>query len=92
MVTDLKRAIDPSLIALGPAADGHPLVVGLPSGLNTLKEIALAFVMVLGPGLPGVVGQLVVILDRDPRVRGVGGEEVRVGAVQAVAHAVVLKH
>ena len=30
--------------------------------------------------------------NRDPRVRRVGSEQVRVGAVQAVAHAVVLEH
>ena len=67
-------------------------MVGLPGGLNTLKEITLAFIVVLGPCLPGVVGELVVIPHRDPRVRGVSGEEVRVGAVQAVAHAIVLEH
>ena len=73
-VTDLKRAVDHPLIALGPGADRHPLVVGLPGGVNALKEIPLAFVVVLGPRAPGVVHHLVVIPHRDPRVRRVGGE------------------
>ena len=60
--------------------------------MNTLREVALALVVILGSRAPSVIHHFVVVPDRDPWVRGVGGLQVRIGAVETVTHTVILKH
>ena len=63
----------------------HPLEVGLVRLATAGGEVALhAGGVVLRTGVPRVVGDLVVVEDRDPRVPGVGGLQIGVSLVQGV--------
>ncbi len=76
--------------ALDRRADRHPLEVrllrrGLPGGPGALRALGV----VRGAARPGVVGELVVVPDRDDRRLGVQRLEVRVGLVRGVPQPVV---
>ena len=54
-LANLKRSVNRPLIASGMGANRHPLVIGLPCSTHPLKEIAFAWVMVLGATVPSIV-------------------------------------
>ena len=71
-------------------ADRHPLEVGLLGGRLAVRPGALgALGVVVRAAGPGVVGELVVVPDRDDRRLVVQGLQIRVGLVLAVPGAVV---
>ncbi len=72
-------------------SERHPLEVGLHGVRATRQVVPLTGVVVLGALGPGVVGHLVVVEDRDPRVLAVRGLEVAVGLVQGVPQPVALE-
>ncbi len=93
-VAKLKAAVNRfARTALGRIAYRHPLVIGLQG--DALAGFPIAFVLIgvviLCPIAPGIIGDLVVVPDGDPRRGGVGRLQVRIGFIKRVALAVIVQ-
>ena len=85
-----ERTVQVAALRERGGADRQPLQVRLDGGVAAGHVVALGGgVVVLGAGGVVVVGHLVVVPGHQPRFGGVGGLQVGVGAVVAVAAAVV---
>ena len=88
---ELQPLMRSSLVAGLGHTDRHPLLVHLQGRGHPCCVVALAVLMVLRAVGPGVVGDLVVVEDRDERVTLMTLAQVGVGPVLGVAQAVVLQ-
>ena len=66
-------------------------MVGLLCCRNTRGEVTFTFVMVFSARVPGVIHEFVIVPHGDHWVISMQSLKVRIGAVQAVTHAVVLE-
>ena len=89
---EVEGAIDVQRVGGVGQPRGQPFVIGLHGGGAARGESAFGgLVVVAGAAGPGVVGQVVIVPDRDHRQAGMHRPQVRVGAVLRVALPVVLQ-